>query len=1283
MARKKSGEKNLQVGNIREISGEVTIAGGDIYKGYTAEQVTAMLAQISTTFQAKSFDGRSPYKGLEAFNEEDADLFFGREKWVEDLVGRVKESRTLFITGPSGSGKSSLVRAGLIPALKKESISAGWLYGTLKPGRDSIEAMGNMFSRLKDPGLGKYLRENAGQVSVLHECAESALSERTDQRLVLFVDQFEEVFTQLSKDKAQTFINLLDYAATVENGRVIILFSMRSDFVPNCATSPQLNALLNQQFVQIGAMEPEELVSAIAQPALRVGLKIDPDLIAQIINDMKGEPGALPLMQFALKDLFDAEQAKGGMIALTLSDYLEHGGINQALERHANASLAQLTDYEKELARSVFSGLIEIGRGTQDTRRIALSNELIPAGAQADTVKTVVQKLANARLITTDATTVTISHEKLIDAWPWLRKLVNENRDAIALQNEIVADAKEWEEQKRDPSYLYSGARLATAREKMNEQKLALSGLAQDFVKQSVVLQDAERKARDTLRRRITVGLVSGIAIALALAVFGLAQARLATNNAFEAQVNLSIAETVQVDADNNAATAIANEHEANRQAQISRAGELAALAIQVQDQQPIVSDLLGVEAFRLLDSARTRTVLLNNLNAKAGAIQYLSSDYGTPIQLAYSPDGKILAALYRPVNGSGYIVFWDMETYQMIGQPLSLDASSLAFRPDGKILAAGMGMGYVSLIDAKSLNLLKKTLQQPISPQGYIVSVNQVVFSPDGKTLAAGSGDGVIVLWDSETFQQIGEPLHGATGSLSGFAFSPDSSVLAIGEVDNTITLWDVRTRQQLGSPLQRNSDSKLERIYSVAFSPDGRMLASTGSDHTIKLWDTKSHQLIGEPLRAHNDIISSLAFSIDGKILASGSSDETVILWDTTTRQPIEKPLDGHGGSVTSIAFSPDGKTIVSGSSDTTIILWSIQKQWLVAEPLKGDIGLVTFSPIGGKFATASSSVVVASVINNGMSMITLWELSTRQPIAPPLLAETGFVRSIAFSPDGHILASGNANGTINLWNVDNHELIGQPLQQPSGSFFNSINSVAFSPDGKILASGSQDTTVTLWDVENHKIYGQLPEQNFGTVQIVAFSPNGKILATGSGAIILWDVETLQPIAQPLQAKSGFPNSLTFTRDGKMIVSGYNNGTILIWDIDTLHQIGLPIQPAAGVNGIALSPDSTILAAGASNGTVTLWDLTTHQQLGQSVSFSDWPILSMDFSPDSKILAIVGADDSFLLNLDPQIWIKRTCQRAGRNFTRAEWATYFPNEEYRKTCEQWPLEPEATATP
>jgi formylglycine-generating enzyme required for sulfatase activity/transcriptional regulator with XRE-family HTH domain len=489
---------------------QITILPGNTL---SSETVSFLFTQITSTFQTKPFDGRCPYKGLDVFEEKDAELFFGRERSVEDLLQRLKESRSVFIIGPSGSGKSSLVRAGLIHALKQGAIgdlnSERWLYETMIPGRDPIGELARVISSMAGTAkAGEEVRANALEDErIFTQWCEIALKEGRDRRAVLFIDQFEEVFTQVSSEEERIiFLNSLIHTATVENGRVIVLFAMRSDFVLNCATYPKLNALFNQQSIQIGAMQPEELVSAIAQPALRVGLRIDPDLVAQIVNDMQGEPGALPLMQFALKDLFDSQQARGGIIALTLNDYLNHGGIHKSLERHADGSFAKLDNNEQDLARSIFSGLIEIGHGTQDTRRTALFDELIPSGSSPADVKVVIQKLADARLITTDEQAgkdiVTISHEKLIDAWPWLRKLVNENRESIALQNQIAEDANQWHEHGQDVSYLYMGARLASACEQLATKKILLSEFVQAFVEAAVARETAQHEQEEARRQK-------------------------------------------------------------------------------------------------------------------------------------------------------------------------------------------------------------------------------------------------------------------------------------------------------------------------------------------------------------------------------------------------------------------------------------------------------------------------------------------------------------------------------------------------------------------------------------------------------------------------------------------------------------------------------------------------------------------------------------------------------------------------------------------------------------
>jgi WD40 repeat protein len=833
--------------------------------------------------------------------------------------------------------------------------------------------------------------------------------------------------------------------------------------------------------------------------------------------------------------------------------------------------------------------------------------------------------------------------------------------DWIKTHTRIQVRALEWEKKNRSASFALRGEDLTEGEQFVAsgaEKNPVPTHLQSEYILASRT--DATRRQRQTLAG-VTVALV--ISIALGLLAF------------FQRQ-------------------------EAIRQAQISRVGELAAQSVSVRDKEFLLSLLLGIEAFKhtggLFTSPQAQSALLDNTQTNPQLEKFLSRHSSYVATVAFSPDGKTLAS----GSGDNTIMLWDIETGQPIGQltsGLTSVVTSVAFSPDGKTLASNGGDGLL-LWDIETRQQLGRFGNDD---QGG--SLNLLAFSVDGKVLASDSGGNSIILWDVATRQPIGPPLSVPSGQIHGLAFSPDGKILASGSAgpDSRIILWDIATHQPIGEPLILESEREYAPgISSLAFSPDGKILASGQQDADLTLWDVATHKPIGQPLSGHFSSVVSLAFSPDGKTLAS-AGDSTIIFWDMESHSRNGTGLSIDGSGVSSIAFSPDGKTLASDGGNNTIVLWDIDAYQPIGQPLSrykdgnGEFSAVfsiTFSPDGKTLASGNCISQSNGICNR--DEIALWNLATHQPSGQPLKGHSGRVYSAAFSPDGKTLASAGcgvaidsrgtcSQGEIILWDVETRQPIGQPINGHSDL----VRSVAFSPDGKLLASGSYDSTIILWDVETHQPIGQPLSGHLDSVYSVAFSPTGKKLASGSKdtTIILWDVAAHQPIGQPLSGHLDIVRSVSFSLDGKILASGSEDKTIIFWNVAARQPISQRLSGhSEPVRSVAFSPDGTTLASGSPDLTIILWDVGTHQPIGQPISSWYYQIYSVAFSPDGKTLASGnGSNVPMLWHLDPQSWIEISCQRAGRNFTRAEWAKYFPNEDYRKTCEQWPLEPEVTSTP
>jgi WD40 repeat protein len=1227
-----------------------------------------------------------PYRGLSAFAERDAAVFFGRETAIAQVLDRMskclREDSLLVVSGVSGAGKSSLLRAGVLPrvrgtGLPKATGAASWPCLVLTPGRSPLAELAVLVARsagvdaasvrsglAADPaGFALTVRQAAQghQGLPANDSGEPAMEPPAQERLLLVVDQFEQLFTQCpDEEQRRQFITALHAAATVRYGpdqvpAALVVLVVRADFEARCADYPQLTSAVQTRYL-VTSMTELQLRSAITEPAKKAGSSVDDDLVDALIREVifrrppassafsgPGAPsdaGMLPLLSHALDQTWRSRAGD----SISLVDYERTGGIEGAVADSAQRAYEQLTAPQQAAARQVFLQLTATSSDGIDTANRVSRAELTEGRgtAEARNVAAVLEAFASERLLTLAADTVEISHEVLLTSWPLLRDtwLADTHSDRI-FRTRFHDAAAAWERNFHDRSYQYSGSLLDAATaiaDRINASPSRYPPLSRtelDFLGAS-----KRARHRGELRRR-------GITATLVALVVGLAALSFVVNN----ERNTAIAA---------------------RDAAVS--GQLVAQSEALNDTDPVLSRLEGIAAWKVNPSDQARYAMLTA--ARIPGIAVLSNHDVPLYSAAFSPDGRTLATS----DANGKVLLWNTATHKLISDLFAGDNTpivTMAFNPKGDILVTGAVDGTAEVWDTARNRYIGHV------STGNTTGITSVAFSPDAKILATGNADGTVQLWNTVNLHQIGS-LQDVMGAIDAVTFSPDSKILATASTGYVARLWNVATDQEIGEPIgpsEYTVNSPANVVNSVAFSPDGKNLAtgSGGDTGRVDLWSVATQKHVGSTLTGDTNGINSVAFSPDGKTLASGSSDDTVRLWNVATDQQIGAALVGGTSAVNSVAFSPDGKTLASVSSDGTARLWDADTA--ISKPpstLPGGVGPVSataFSPNGKLLA-----------IGGSYNTTELWNPMTRQR-AGSLIGdnvEGENINAVAFSPAGKILATGSSNGTVWLWNVSTGRQIGSLIDGHAGS----VNSIAFSPDGKTLVAGNDDGRARLWDVSTHQEIGSPFKVTFlgGDLQIVqsvALSPDGKTLATGNsdGTVWVWDLATHQRISVFRADSTGRVYSVSFSPDGTILAAGTEDGRVLLWNTVSHQEIGGPLVGASGnVTGLAFSPDSQTLAASSYDGTTRLWDVVTRQQIGAALlgdagagqtGFSA-AVNSVAFSPNGEQLATGNYDG------DVQLWdtsylthlAAYLCGAAGQSLSRTQWSQYVPGVAYQNVC-------------
>ena len=1196
----------------------VVIAGKQIVAWPAAEEPIQPSTQEIAALE-------NPFLGLRPFTEADADNFYGRNTLVQELLGLMADgtdlARFVAVVGPSGSGKSSVVKAGLIPALRRGGLpeSENWYLTHFAPSHNPWSELAAALLRVAaDPSDNLDQLLQADERGLLR-AVRQLLPDDGESELLLVVDQFEELFTLVADEPTRaSFLNSLVTAVLEPDSRLRVIITLRADFTGRPLQYTDFGELMRERMIFVLPLLVSELTEAITQPIIRLGLEMEPALVSAIVKDAADQPGVLPLLQYTLTELF--EQRNGRI--LTLAHYQAMGGLTGALARRADEIFAQLDSAAQTATRQLFLRLVTLGEGIEDTRRRVLLSELESLSVIGDQLSVIgdrfteyglpITEYGRYRLLTFDhdpvtrGATVEVAHEALLREWPRLRDWLADSREDVRKQRELAQATAQWEASGKDMSYLLRGGRLTQFEAWLEVTHVALTINEQKFLDSSIVARDQrqnEEEARrerelETARQLIKTEKQRAQQYALAQEQATLATAR---ELALQANSNLDIDPELSILL---AQQSLARVYTAEGEVALHRAIQASRVRMTLTEHTAsVVWVAVSGDGRYFASASYDDTVILWNVLTGESLFTYhqRSIDFWRG-KLVFSADSTQLVILTggpdladKTDSDPLQIVIWDIQAAVERGEteivrsvilPVSdtMAVTDYMINPDLSLFAVGYDDGTLELWNPVSGRLLLR-----FSAHSQKLSLN---FSLDGSLLATMSDDTSIKVWSVASLltaktEPILTMLDKIIGAADTLTFSPDNSILVNSARIRLALVWKLVASEKIARGEQLYALQHNNIIRSSTFNSDSTQLVTTSMDSIIRIWDVATGELLIQ-LAGHQDQVHDVALTIDDQTVITAGEDKTVKVWDISSDGLSERfNRKVHHDSVSSLVIDLSGTILATASEDSSACLLDC-RNGEVLQTFTGHQGWVfgiSINDDGSRVATASlDGTAKVWDARSGAEIVTVDECDGFgiNSLFPGIL-------DVAFHPQNeNIVATARADGLVNIHNLHSGGLISRTVLGAGRT----INNIVFSADGTYLAAVAQSSSafaigiVVIWETIHYEPLVRLELPNMSWT--MAFSPDNQLLAVGMGrgGLHIYKAMTGELLFD-LKGHTALLWRLSFDRTGKRLITTAFDGTVRFWDVQTGSE--LFVLPLAGLpQSVAVSPDDNWLYVGTKDGRV-----------------------------------------------------------------------------------------------